>query len=151
MDRGSFRAGNDLRLYRPVSSSVKRATRDGSNDLQERQEIIYNAFFRDRSDSYVRISIYYEQMKRLLVHESLMTRRKKVFAILIRSAEMPYYGNISIMLRYVSLTDYYFNVTQWVDFSHLNLQLCDFVLNARFCFNIFRHVLNERASTYSRM
>jgi len=44
MDRGSFRAGNDLRLYRPVSSSVKRVTRDGSNDLQERQEIIYNAF-----------------------------------------------------------------------------------------------------------
>lgn len=49
MDRGSFRAGNDLHSYRPVSSSVKRATRDGSNDLGTRRDHI-QCSSRDRSD-----------------------------------------------------------------------------------------------------
>lgn len=44
MDRGSFRAGNDLRSYRPVSSSIKRAIRGGSNDLEMQRDHIQCSF-----------------------------------------------------------------------------------------------------------
>lgn len=65
----------------------------------ERQEIIYNAFFRDRSDGYVRIGLYFEQLERLWISliGKLTTRRKKLFAIFSWSVEMPYYGNISVL------------------------------------------------------
>lgn len=62
MDRGSFRAGNDLRLYRPRLNARLETDRMTS----ERQEIIYNAFLRDRSDGYVRIGLYFEASEKIV-------------------------------------------------------------------------------------
>lgn len=60
MDRGSFRAGNDLHSFVPYRfyAPAKRATRDESNDLGPREDSHIVLFSRCRSDGRLDLHVY---------------------------------------------------------------------------------------------
>lgn len=85
MDRGSFRAGNDLHSYRPVSSSVKRATRDGWNDLGTRRDHIQcSSIGIDQIDQMaVWMRVYFKQIRLIPMLVDLMTKGKKFLFLIV--------------------------------------------------------------------